>query len=73
MARTHPLNIIERREAELNALSRQRGLSPSDVDELERLLARKQRYLRRLPQQISAAQDKLARLQSLQQIAQVPA
>ena len=73
MALSHPLEIISRREAELDALSRRRGLSPAESAELDRLTARKQIVLLRLPRQIAAAQQKLARLQSLHQRAQVAA
>ncbi|WP_370170951.1 hypothetical protein [Sphingobium abikonense] len=73
MAPAHPLEIIDRREAELDKLARQRGLSPAESAELDRLIARKRIVLLRLPRQIAAAQAKLARLQSLHKRAQVAA
>lgn len=70
---SHPLDLIWRRETELDALARRRGLSPTESAELDRLIARKRIVLLRLPRQIAAAQAKLARLQSLHQRAQVAA
>lgn len=73
MARNHPLEIIARRIAELDALSRDRGLSPAESAELDRLIVRRRVVLTRLPRQIDAAQRKLAFLQTLQQGVQVSA
>lgn len=73
MARSHPLEIIDRREAELDARCRERGLSPSETEELCRLRPRRATVLLRLPRQIAAARAKLAFLQSVQQRAQVTA
>lgn len=61
----HPLELIARREAELDALSRKRGLTETEIAEAERLKARKSVVMLRLPRQIVAAKRKLDRLQRL--------
>ncbi|MBB6191492.1 hypothetical protein FHS51_001719 [Sphingobium wenxiniae] len=68
-----PLEIIARREAELDDLSRARSLSSAEVAEAERLKARKRVVLLRLPRQIAATERKLERLRSIYADAQVAA
>lgn len=61
----HPLQIVAKRIAELDDLRRIRGLSPVERAELDRLYDRRRIIQHRLPIQIAAAEEKLARLRAL--------
>lgn len=61
----HPLHIVAKRIAELDVIDRARGLSSVERAELDRLFNRQRLIQHRLPIQIAAAEEKLARLRAL--------
>lgn len=58
------LSVVETRIAEIEQLSRQRGLSEAELSEYDRLLNRRRIRKTRIGRQISACEAKLARLRA---------
>lgn len=68
MSRRPSMLTVEQQQArlaELDQLSRQRSLTEREVDEVEALQAREYSRLRRLPDQIKVARDRLTRLEGM--------
>lgn len=63
--RAHPIERIAAHEAALDAISRQRELTPDEITEAKRIRARRVVIELRLRQQIAATRQKLERLERI--------